>query len=174
MRRLLLSLLAAGGLLALTSCSAPNPDITFFSSGSSVSAAPIQYCDVTALTCAANGSATVSLPVIAGKPMQISAPNEVASTPWQVAARYRGPNGAEYVACSPLFKPGERYAYTVNPPGAGDALVLIEVYQVSATLVQLPNGDLVTPARGTWVLTAGAGSGQVLPKAGDNLCASAG
>lgn len=166
---MLFALLAVGGLFGLSACSVPNPDITFFSSGRSVTAAPIQYCDITERNCRADGQAPVSLRVTSGQPVQVSAPAEVADTPWQIAARYRQADGTEYVSCSPLFAAGQQYAYTVRAPHSGDQLVLIEVYQASATLVRLPNGDVATPIRGTWVLTA---NGQtVLPKPGDNLCA---
>lgn len=174
MRRVLFALLAAGGLVSLSACSVPNPDITFFSSGHSVSVAPIQYCDVQEEHCQANGGATTSLPVVSGEPVQISAPSEVANTPWQVAARFKDANGSEYVSCSPLFTAGQQYAYTVHAPQAGDQLVLIEVYQASATIVEFSNGDTATPIRGTWVLTAATegapASAPVLPKPGDNLC----
>lgn len=174
MRRVLLALLAAGGLVLLSACSVPNPDITFFSSGHSVSVAPIQYCDAQENHCQADGGAAATLSVISGQPVQISAPQEVASTPWQIAARYRDANGSEYVSCSPLFAAGSRFAYTVHPPQAGDQLVLIEIYQSSAVLEELPNGDTANPVRGTWVLeasTQGApASAPVLPKPGDNLC----
>jgi hypothetical protein len=173
-RRVLLALLAAGGLAVMSACSVPNPNITFFSSGASVTAAPLQYCDIQEEHCRANGNASASLAVIAGQPVQVSAPAEVANSPWQVAARFRDASGSEYVSCSPLFTAGDRYAYTVHAPHGGDQLVLIEVYQASATLVQLPNGDIATPIRGTWVLTAntqGSAADKVLPKPGDNLCA---
>jgi Protein of unknown function (DUF2771) len=169
-RRVLFALLAAGGLAVLSACSVPNPDITFFSSGTAVTAKPIQYCDVQEEHCQADGSAPVSLNVISGEPVQVSAPHDVAESPWQVAARFQSSTGSQYVACSPLFSAGQRYAYTVHAPHAGDQLVLIEVYQASGTLVQLPDGEVATPIRGTWVLTAGAQGSPVLPKPGDNLC----
>jgi hypothetical protein len=173
-RRVLFALLAAGCLVLLSACSVPDPDITFFSSGRTVTAKPLQYCDLDEEHCQANGDASVSLSVIAGEPVQVSAPAEVAGSPWQVAARYRDASGSEYVSCSPLFTAGDQYAYTVHAPHGGDQLVLIEVYQASATIVALPNGDIATPIRGTWVLTAntqGATNNPVLPKPGDNLCA---
>ena len=173
MRRVLLSLLVAGGLVALSSCSVPDPVITFFSSGHTVTASPIQYCDVRDEHCTANGSAAVSLTVAAGQPVQISVPQQVASTPWQVAARFRDANGTEYASCSRLFGVGQQYAYTVYAPHAGDRLLLIEIYQSSGTLAITPAGDVYTPVRGTWVLTAntrGAPAATVLPKPADNLC----
>ena len=173
MRRVLLVLLAAGGLAVLSACSAPDPVITFFSSGTSVTARPIQYCDVQEQHCQADGAAPVGLDVHSGQPVRVSAPQEVADSPWQVAARFRDPNGSQYVSCSPLFAAGARHAYTVHAPHAGDRLVLIEVYQASGTLVRSANGDVATPIRGTWVLTAntrGSPVHRVLPKPGDNLC----
>jgi hypothetical protein len=174
-RRVLFALLAAGGLVVLSSCSVPNPNVTFYSSGTSVTAAPIQYCDVQEQHCTANGSASASLSVIPGQPVQISVPQEIADTPWQVAARFRDASGTEYAACSPLFGVGQRYAYTVYAPHAGDQLVLIEIYQSSATFALDGSQQVYTPIRGTWVLTAntqGAATKAVLPKPGDNLCAS--
>ncbi|HVV19820.1 MAG TPA: DUF2771 family protein [Pseudonocardiaceae bacterium] len=175
MRRVLFALVAVGGLIGLSACSVPNPDITFYSSGRSVTAAPIQYCDVREEHCAADGSAAASLTVIPGQPVQISVPQEVANTPWQVGARFRDASGSEYASCSPLFSVGQRYAYTVYAPHAGDQLVLIEIYQSSGTLAMTPDNQVYMPIRGTWVLTAntqGAAANTVLPKPGDNLCAN--
>ncbi|HEX5403435.1 MAG TPA: DUF2771 family protein [Pseudonocardiaceae bacterium] len=170
-------LLAAGCLVLLSACSSSsgsaNPTITFVANGNSVAAGPIQYCDVQERNCEADGGASVSLSVPAGRTVQVSVPKEVASTPWQVAARFADAKGTEYASCSRLFAANSASAYTVRAPQAGDHLVLIEVYQSSATLVQEPNGDIDTPIRGTWVLTAGTrgnASKPVLPKPGDNLC----
>lgn len=165
-----LPVLAAGGLL-LSGCSVPPPNITFFSAGAgSVNVAPLQYCDLEGQHCQANGAAAAALNVVPGRPVQISAPDEVASTLWQVAARFQDQSGNQYVSCSPLFTPDQRYAYTVNPQ-AGDQLVLIEVYQVAGAIYATPNGtDFEATARGTWVLTANGGK-RVLPKPGDYLCA---
>jgi hypothetical protein len=169
----LLVLVAVGGLIGLSACSAPDPNITFSSAGTTVTARPIQYCDVNEQHCAADGRAPVSLRVGSGRPVQVSAPAEVGSTPWQVAARYQAASGSQYVSCSPLFMAGKQFAYTVHAQHPDDRLVLIEVYQASATIEQLPNGDIATPIRGTWVLTAdtpGSPIKAVLPKPGDNLC----
>lgn len=173
MRRVLLLLLAVGGLVALSACSVPNPDVTFYSSGKSVTAAPIQYCNAQEQHCAANGSAAAALTVIPGQPVQVSVPQEIANTPWQVAARFRDASGTEYASCSPLFGVGKQYAYTVYAPHAGDQLVLIEIYQSSATFALAAGNQVYTPIRGTWVLranTQGTSANSVLPKPADNLC----
>jgi hypothetical protein len=176
-RRVWFALLTAGGLLSLAACSSSsasgNPSITFAASGKTVTAAPIQYCDVQEQNCQADGGASVSLSVGSGQPVTVSAPADVAKTPWQVAARFADTGGSQYVACSPLFAAGHQSAYTVHAAHAADRLVLIEVYQASATLEQQPDGDVDTPIRGTWVLTAstqGNATKPVLPKPGDNLC----
>jgi hypothetical protein len=100
----------------------------------------------------------------------VSAPESVATTPWQVAAEYKNAsNGNSYVSCSPLFPAGQQYAYTVRPP-SGDQLVVIEIYQSSTSLVPLTNGDFANVVRGTWVLTNNANGAPTYPKAADNLC----
>jgi ABC-type Fe3+-hydroxamate transport system substrate-binding protein len=177
-RRVLFTLLA--GLVLLSACSSSpsssspaDPSITFAAAGRTVVAAPIQYCDVHEENCKANGKAPVSLTVASGQPVTVSAPKQIAQTPWQVAARFADTSGSQYVACSPLFAAGHQSVYTVRAAHQADRLVLIEVYQSSAVLVQEPNGDIDTPIRGTWVLTEstqGGGAKPVLPKPGDNLC----
>jgi hypothetical protein len=175
-RRVLFALLA-GGLVSLSACSSSStsstatPSMTFAAAGQTVTAVPIQYCDVHEENCKANGKAPVSLTVASGQPITVSAPKEIAQTPWQVAARFTDAKGSQYVSCSPLFAAGHQSVYTVHAAHAADRLVLIEVYQSSAVLVQEPNGDIDTPIRGTWVLTESTqGAKPVLPKPGDNLC----
>jgi hypothetical protein len=98
----------------------------------------------------------------------------VATTPWQVAAEYKNAsNGNSYVSCSPLFPASQQYAYTLRPP-SGDQLVVVEIYQSSASLVALPNGGFAAPVRGTWVLANDANGAPIYPKAADNLCADQG
>jgi Protein of unknown function (DUF2771) len=174
MRPVLLAVLAVGGLVGLTACSSSSsssdPQITFSTSGSTVSASPIQYCDVHEQNCTSDGTAPAVVKVPAGATVQVKAPQSVASTPWQVAARFHGSTGNEYVSCSPLFGAGKASQYTVSPAAAGDTLVLIEVYQSSAVLQKNPDGVHTTPVRGTWVLTDKSGTSAVLPQPGDNLC----
>lgn len=170
--RSVLAILAVGGLVGLAACSSPSdPEITFATSGATVSAAPIQYCDVHEQNCRSDGSAPAVVSVPAGASVQIQAPQEVSSTPWQVAARFHGTkSGNDYASCSPVFAAGRQKQYTVVPP-KNDQLVLIEVYQSSAVLQKNPDGVFSTPVRGTWVLTNKAkDNSSVLPQPGDNLC----
>lgn len=165
-----LPLLAAAGLL-VAGCSTPPPAFTVFVGKGSVQVPPTQYCDITGLhNCQANGGAAAVVSVRDGQIVQVSAPESVATTPWQVAAEYHNAaNGNSYVACSPLFPASQQYAYTVRPP-SGDQLVVIEIYQSSTSLVALNNGGFAAIARGTWVLTNDANGAPTYPKAGDNLC----
>lgn len=173
-RRISLCVLAAvAGLAVLSACSTPIPDVTFFSSGHTVTAAPLQYCDATVKHCAPHAAPPVFLTVAPGKPVQVSVPVEVASTPWQVAARFRDAKGQEYVSCSTVFGDGTRYAYTVAPP-AGYQLVLIEVYSISGNISMTQTGQVIFQNSGVWSLVASPTAGQQLelPKPGDNLCLS--
>jgi hypothetical protein len=172
-RRILLCVVAAvAGLAVLSGCSTPIPDVTFFSSGHSVSAAPLQYCDATVKHCAPSAAPTF-LTVAPGKPVQVSVPDEVAATPWQVAARFRDAKGQEYVSCSTVFGSGTRYAYSVLPP-TGYQLVLVEVYSISANIAMTQTGQVIFQNSGVWSLVANPTAGQQLelPKPGDNLCVS--
>jgi hypothetical protein len=173
MRPVLLAVLAVGGLVGVAACSSStpaNPQITFSTSDTTVSADPIQYCDEQEQHCSGDGKAPVQVTVGTGVQVHVRAPESVSSTPWQVAARFHGTkSGDDYASCSPLFAAGKQTQYTVTPP-AGDELVLIEVYQSSAVLNKNPDGVFSTPVRGTWVLTNKTRTGTVLPQPGDNLC----
>jgi hypothetical protein len=175
-RRVLMGVIAAvAGLLVLSACTAPIPDVTFASGGHSVAAAPLQYCDSQLKNCIAHANPPVFLSITPGKPVQVSVPAALGKTPWQVAARYKDKQGKEYVACSSVFTDGSRLAYTVTPP-AGYQLVLIEVYQVAALIGISTNAQQVTFANsGVWSLVATPPAGQQpeLPKLGDNLCQAA-
>lgn len=173
--RAALPLLAAATGLIVAGCSTPPPAFTIYIGGGSVQVSPTQYCDQTGLkNCQANGGNAKVVTVPDGQLLQVSAPDSVARTPWQVAAEYKNAsNGNSYVGCSPLFAADQQYAYTVRPP-SGDQLVVVEIYQLAASLVALPNGGFAAPARGTWVLTNDANGSPVYPKAADNLCADQG
>jgi hypothetical protein len=168
LRVALLPLLACLGLVA-AGCSTPPPAFTFFAGNASVQVRPTQYCDIALRNCQANGQAATAVSVPDNQVVQVSAPESVATTPWQVAAEYHNGNGNTYVSCSPLFAASQQYAYTVRAP-AGNQLVLIVVYEIAGSMELLPNGSLAVLARGTWVLTNNSNGKPVLPKPGDNLC----
>lgn len=173
LRSLGLPLLAAAGLI-VAGCSTPPPAFTIYLGHSSVQVSPTQYCDVTGLNCQPDGGAVEVATVPDGQVVQVSAPDSVATTPWQVAAWYKNAsNGNSYIACSGLFPAGQQYAYTLRPP-SGDQLVLVEIYQLSTSLVPNNNGGFSVLSRGTWVLTNDANGTPTFPKPHDNLCGDQG
>lgn len=148
---LLLTVLA----LALTGAGCSDdqrPQVTFSAAGSTVTAAPTQYCDVDVQDCAADPDAAVALKVPPGEPLEVSVPGEVSQAPWQVVFRYRSADGAKTQARSNVFGAGQRSSYTLQLP-AGDAqLETVEVQQFGAAMVPREDGvDFST--RATWVLS---------------------
>jgi hypothetical protein len=152
-RRVLTVSLAAAGLV-LAGCSAPpDPEVTFYSSGTAIDVGPTQLCDVALNECEAFPEAAGVLRVPPGRPLQISVPGEVAETPWTVVFSYRNAAGEpQEPARSRIFKQDEQYAYTLTLPDPGDQLESVEVQQLGAALT--PDGtDLQFFTRATWVLS---------------------
>lgn len=153
MHRGLKPLLAVAGI-ALAGCSAPaEPQITFYSHGDSVEVEPARYCDATGENCAPPPANPVGeLPVPEKAPLQISVPEEVATTPWQVAFIYRSTDGQERDGRSPVFAPNERHAFTLHLPPDGARLEHVEVQQFSAMLTAGSEGGVDFGIGGSWIL----------------------
>ncbi|KAA2262956.1 DUF2771 family protein [Solihabitans fulvus] len=152
MRRGLTLLLAAGAGLVLAGCSAPDPDVTFYSSGKTVVVRPAQYCDLKSGQCATREDAPATLRVPAGRPLQISVPGEVANSTWAVVFSYRNANGEPQPdARSRIFRAGEQYAYTLNLPNPGDQLDHAEVQKIGVVDVDQTQGVQFVVV-GSWVL----------------------
>lgn len=138
--------------LGVAGCAAPpHPEVTFYSAGQAVRTGPTQYCDHQGDQCGADPRAGAVLRVPAGKPVQISVPGEVGDAAWQVVFRYREPGGAEQEARSSVFAPGDRLAYTLVLPHAGDRLETAEVQRFGG-LAAGPDG-LEYLIGATWVLS---------------------
>ena len=154
MLRGLKPLLLIGAGVALAGCSAPSePQVTFYSHGTSVAVAPAQYCDATGQTCAPPPQdPTGELRVPEREPLQISVPGEVAKTPWQVAFIYRTAGGEEVGGKTGVFTPGDQYAYTLQLPPDGVALEHVEVQQFSALLTPGNEGGVDFVISGSWIL----------------------
>ncbi|HEY4457563.1 MAG TPA: DUF2771 family protein [Pseudonocardiaceae bacterium] len=173
--RAALPLLAAALGLVVAGCSTPPPAFTMYLGQGSVQLSPTHYCDATGVrSCQSDASAAKVVTVRDGQLVQVSAPDSVATTQWQVAAWFKNAsNGNSYIACSPMFQAGQQYAYTVRPP-AGDQLVLIAIYEPSTSAIQLSDGSIIQFQRGTWVLTNNANGTPTYPKPNDNLCVDQG
>ncbi|MFD0918950.1 DUF2771 domain-containing protein [Saccharopolyspora rosea] len=144
---------AAAGVV-LAGCSTPSePQVTFYSHGHSVTVQPAQYCDPTGQKCSPPPAKPAGeLRVPDRQPLQISVPGEVADAPWQVVFLYRGINGQQLDSRSPVFRPGERYAYTLDTPPDGTHLEHVEVQRFSAILTPGTEGGVEFGIGGSWVL----------------------
>jgi len=127
-------------------------DVTFTAAGVSVDVGASQFCDVRVTECGDDPGATAVLHVPPGTPLTVTVPEEVSSTPWQLAFTFRDATGAVQQGRSPVFAPGTTPTYTLVLPDAGDQLASAEVQQYGARITQGPNG-LEFATRATWVLS---------------------
>lgn len=137
MRRALPLLLV---LTVVAGCaSVPEPVVTFFAAGRTVTVTPSQYCsapvdapDAERLSCPVNDPG-VTLRVPPGSPVQISVPAEASSGIWHVAMGYRTPSGETRAVGSRNFVSGTdsaRHAFTLRLPTEQDQLELVQVRSV--------------------------------------------
>lgn len=145
MRRLVAPLLAAFAVV-LAACSAPpSPEVTFYTDGESIRAAPLSYCDALLTSCAAEGE-PVTLQARPGKPVQVSLPSEIADTPWVLNVQYFDAAGEAQIR-QEVFTDGTQSAYTVAPE-PHDQLLVVEVQQFGAAYAADEQGDPITDERG--------------------------
>lgn len=157
MLRRLLPVLAAALLVAGCSGSTPPPDVTFAAGTTSVVAKPTQYCDIDLTNCNSDTTAPVELAVPVGTPLQITVPEEISSTPWQVVFSYRDSKGAQTDGRSPVFNVNAQKAYSLQLPAPGDRLLAAQVQQYGPPPQANPEtGELEFPIRASWVLTTKA------------------
>lgn len=129
-RRLGLLLGGAALCLTLTACTAPLPEVTFYTNRAAATTPPTHWCTVeitvTAqnVECSENDSARLSAKV--GQPVQINVPAAVADQPWLVYFTYRNAAGEQWDARSQVFTDG-RLAYTLHPLSPDDQLLSVEV-----------------------------------------------
>ena len=133
MRRIALIGLALTAVLgSVVACSKPEPAVSFFSHGTTVSTQPSAYCDIQVTKCYATDRSVQTLRVPAGSPLQISVPDDVANAAWVVLFKYTDANGKEQQARSPLFKASTQYAYTLTGPTPSDQITAVQVEIVGA------------------------------------------
>jgi hypothetical protein len=139
--------------LVVAGCAAPpHPEVTFYAAGTTARTGPAQYCDRQENQCGTDPRAGAVLRVPAGRPLQISVPSDVGDAAWQVVFRYREPGGAEQEARSAVFAPGDRLAYTLTLPAAGDRLETAEVQRFGGVAAGPDGLEYLIGA--TWVLSA--------------------
>jgi hypothetical protein len=125
-------------------------DVTFAAGGASTSVGASQFCDVQVTECDADPEAVAVLRVPANTPLAVTVPEEVASTPWQVAFTFRDATGAVQQGRSPVLT--EAPGFTLVLPAAPDQLQSAEVQQYGARITEGPEG-LEFATRSTWVLS---------------------
>lgn len=153
MRRLLLPLVA---VLVLSACSSAPPEVTFAAAGASAVARPTQYCDIELDDCTGDASAPVTLAVPPGTPLQVTVPEDIAQTPWQVVFSYRDANGTQSDERSPVFAPGERTEWTLQLATPDDRLLTAEVQQYGPPPQMNPDTtEIEFPIRASWVMNVG-------------------
>jgi hypothetical protein len=153
--RTVLYLLAA---LLLAGCgSEPPPQVTFAAGTASVVARPTQSCDLKFTECHNDPEAPVKLPVPPGTPLEVTVPDDVAKTPWQIVFTYRDSAGVQQDQRSRVFPPGQRTMYTLELPEPADRLIVAQVQQYAPLPQADPaTGEIQFPIRTSWVLTVAA------------------
>jgi len=147
------------GLLVLTGCTAPRPQVTFYGNGSTDRVAPAIWCavDRTAMTVdcpdKADEAQTARLSLRTGDGVEISVDPDVASASWGVLVKFVGPTGVTESATLGPFTDG-RLTTTVVP----DPTARITSIEVQSGLIQALDNDgktVATYATRSWVLIAG-------------------
>lgn len=148
---LALAVLSTAGLAACGD-SEP-PQVSFSTSGHTVTTGPVRSCDVQLTECQSDDKAVAVLDVPAGHQVTITVPDPIARTPWQVVFRYRKPgdagNGEPIEGRSKVFPPGAQHDFTLTVPRTL-TLDTIEVQQYGAP--EVVNGQPSFRIRSAWVL----------------------
>ena len=155
--RRLFPVVAAVAMLAACGSSEP-PQVTFAAGTASVVARPTQYCDESGTGCTGDPAAPVALAVPAGTALQVTVPDAIAQTPWQVVFSYRDANGAQADERSPVFAPSQRSIWTLELSAPADRLLTAQVQQFGPPPQINPDtGEVEFPIRASWVLNTSGG-----------------
>ncbi len=140
--------------LVLTSEPDSPGTVTFAVDGQSRTAQPTVYCDVRVTDCENDPSALVALPLPPGSAVDVTVPDAVLATPWQVAFTYVDETGAQQSGRSQMFPPNARGQFRLTLPDPRWRLQRVEVQQFGASETVTPQGTLFS-TRSTWVLVSG-------------------
>ena len=139
----LAGVLTAAAVVLLPGGTPESPQLTAYSDGEVVSVPPTLYCDVGITSCEVG--ATASLPVPAGRVLQVSLPSAIAEAPWRLLTVVTLADGTQRTDAR-FFRPGERIAVTVGSTDPTEQLSGIEVQLPSSVL----DADGLPRARATW------------------------
>lgn len=140
--------------LVLTSGPDSPGEVTFTANGRSVTAEPTAYCDVMVTDCQSEPTDVVALPLPPGAAVDLTVPDAVVATPWQVAFTYLDENGTQQSGRSQLFAPNARGQFHLTLPDPRWRLQRVEVQQFGASQRATTQGSLFS-TRSTWVLVDG-------------------
>jgi Protein of unknown function (DUF2771)/Protein of unknown function (DUF3558) len=129
------------------------PEVIFAAGGASVTARPVQYCDLEFTDCRADAAAPVRLALPVGAPLQVTVPDSVSEAPWTVVFSYRSASAEQLEGRSELFPAKQRNQYTLQLPAPTDSLLTAQVQQFGPAQANPQTGELEFPVRGSWVLT---------------------
>jgi hypothetical protein len=144
-------------VLVVTSGPDDPGDVTFTAGPASVQAEPTVYCDLMVTDCETDPSNVATLPLPAGVAVDLTIPDAVLATPWQVAFTYLDDTGAQQSGRSQVFAPNARGSFRLVLPDPRWRLQRVEVQQFGASQTITPQGSLFS-TRSTWVLTAAGGA----------------
>jgi hypothetical protein len=146
----------AAVVVALVLTSGPDSPgaVTFAAGGQSQSAQPTVYCDLKVTDCENEPTAVVALPLPPGTAVDITVPDTVMTTPWQVAFAYVDENGAQQSGRSEVFAPNTQGRFRLALPDPRWRLQRVEVQQFGASETVTAQGSLFS-TRSTWVLVSG-------------------
>jgi hypothetical protein len=131
----------------------PGP-VTFAAGGQTQQAEPTVYCDLMVTDCENDPSAVVALPLPPGTAVDVTVPDAVLATPWQVAFAYVDETGAQQSGRSQVFPPNASGHFRLALPDPRWRLQRVEVQQFGASETVTPQGSLFS-TRSTWVLVSG-------------------
>jgi hypothetical protein len=146
----------AGVVVALVLTSGPDSPgaVTFAADGQTRDAQPTVYCDVEVTDCRNDPSAVVGLPLPPGTAVDVTVPDAVLATPWQVAFTYVDETGAQQSGRSQVFPPNGRAQFRLSLPDPRWRLQRVEVQQFGASETVTAQGSLFS-TRSTWLLVSG-------------------
>lgn len=128
---------------------AERPEISAFTHGSVIHAAPYQYCDKNKLDQCDPLGHTVQLVVNAHEPVQLSVDGRIAKAPWMLSRVYAPVGDADHKRAESSVYRDHRTAVTIPTiDGEGRRLLGLEIKL--PTVVQTETGDLLEVTHAVW------------------------
>ncbi|MGH3723503.1 MAG: DUF2771 domain-containing protein [Mycobacterium sp.] len=125
------------------------PEVSAFTHGVLIHAAPYQYCDKNKLDQCDPPGHSVELAVNAHEPVQLSVDGQIAQAPWMLSRIYAAVGDLEHKRADSTVYRDHRTAVTIpTVDDAGRRLVGLEIKL--PTVVQTETGELIEIAHAIW------------------------